>query len=59
MNLVYTIDYSVNGLRGIGKLVERMADDDDAPMTASDCCDVGTLIGDLACLIEMCLLIKK
>lgn len=59
INLEYTIDYSVNGLRGIGQLVQRMADDEDSPLTSSGCCDVGNLIENLANLIERCLLIKK
>ena len=58
-HLDHTIDYSVNGLRGIGEMVTRIADNRDSPMTPDDCCDVGMLIQDLCNLIERCLLLKN
>ena len=58
-NLDNTIDYSVYGLRGLGDLIKKMEDDRGCPMSSDECCYVGTLVGNLACLIERCLLIKK
>jgi len=58
-NLDNTIDYSVYGIRGLGELIKRMGDDRDCHMDPNSLCDVGTLVEDLACLIERCLLIKK